>query len=151
MPAPYSVKRILLIDDDTDDFLVFEDALKEINSLFELSYIRSAKDIPKDGECKIPELIFLDINMPDKDGFEWLKDIRNSGYKIPVIMYSTADNPVFVKRAYDQGANIYFPKPESFRKLQTSLKELLGYDWQQPEKVTEQFCKAGEYKVFGCS
>lgn len=150
MPALPTIKTVLLIDDDEDDFMVFEDALKEIDASLVVSYIGSAKDFEAKKDCEAPDIIFLDINMPDKDGFEWLQQIRSSGYAVPVIMYSTASNPAYVQRAYEQGANIYFPKPESFKKLQDSLRELLSYNWQQPQKITEQFYQDGAYKVF-CS
>jgi DNA-binding NarL/FixJ family response regulator len=63
-------------------------------------------------------------------------------------MYSTASNPAFVQRAYSEGANVYFPKPESFKTLQESLKQLLNLNWQEPRKVTEDYCSDGQYKVF---
>lgn len=148
MPAQLTIKKVLLIDDDADDFMVFQDALKEIDPSLTVSYISSAKEIDQSTPCNVPDILFLDINMPDKNGFEWLQQIRSAGYQFPVIMYSTASNPDFVQRAYEQGANIYFPKPESYQKLQEALKQLLSYNWKQPEQVTEQFCSNGEFKIF---
>lgn len=150
MAAPLTVKRVLLMDDDADDFLLFEEAIRQIdaNGTLELAFIHPGKDIIVTERCQSADILFLDINMPDKDGFERLKEIREAGCGIPVVMYSTASNPTYVQRAYELGAHVYFPKPESFRKLQTSLGVLLSYDWEQPDRVKAQFTLAGAYKTF---
>lgn len=142
------IKKVLLIDDDTDDFMFFEDALKKVDPTINVSHISSVKEIPEEVNYAVPDLLFLDINMPDRDGFEWLRCIREKGFQFPVIMYSTASNPAYVEKAYKEGANVYFPKPDSINTLEKSLNRLLGLNWSEPEKVTEHFSQNGNYKVF---
>jgi len=144
----FAIKKVLLIDDDTDDFMFFEDALKKVDPTIDISHIASVREVPEESNCEVPDLLFLDINMPDRDGFEWLRCIREKGYRIPVIMYSTASNPAFVEKAYQEGANVYFPKPDSIHRLEKSLNHLLALNWAEPEKVTEHFNQNGIYKVF---
>jgi DNA-binding response OmpR family regulator len=143
-----SIRKVLLIDDDKDDCIFFEDALKELDPSIHVRFISSTKEVNTGAGCQPPDLLFLDINMPDKNGFEWLKEIREKGYTFPVIMYSTASNPAYVQRAYEEGANVYFPKPESLRTLQDSLKQLLRFNWNDPHKITECFYSNGQYRVF---
>ena len=143
-----SIKKVLLIDDDADDVMFFEDALRKVDSSLEVWHFSSAKDMPAAEHCIPPDLLFLDINMPDINGFEWLKIIREKGHSFPVIMYSTASNPSFVERAYQEGANVYFPKPDNLRTLQQSLNCLLNFNWSEPDKVTESFHQNGVYRVF---
>jgi DNA-binding NtrC family response regulator len=148
MPA---IRKVLLIDDDPDDFSIFEDAVRSLERDIEVQYIAAWKDLPAPGNCDIPDLLFLDINMPDKNGFEWLKAIREAGYSLPVVMYSTASNPDFVQRAYREGAHIYLQKPDNFRILQHSLKYIFHLDWTMPDKVKEYFFRNGRYEVFSLS
>jgi DNA-binding NarL/FixJ family response regulator len=86
--------------------------------------------------------------MPDYNGFEWLKAIRERGYEFPVIMYSTASNPAYVQKAYQEGADIYFPKPESLQTLHSSLQRLLHLNWVEPQKIKDQYYHNGLYRVF---
>jgi DNA-binding NarL/FixJ family response regulator len=143
-----AIRKVLLIDDDLDDFLIFEAAIKEVDPSIEVSHISALDEVTRDGNCTIPDILFLDINMPDQNGFEWLKCIRERGYDFPIVMYSTASNPAYVEKAYQQGADVYFPKPESFKKLQESLYKLLQFNWLEPYKVREDFCGNGQYRVF---
>lgn len=147
----HPIRKVILIDDDPDDFAMFAEALKQVDPAIEVFHISGLKDLPAEGACNIPDLLFLDINMPDQNGFEWLAGIRGKGYRIPIVMYSTASNPAYVQKAYNEGATVYFPKPESYKVLKDSLQHLLAFDWMDPYKITAHFCKNGQYKVFSLS
>jgi DNA-binding NarL/FixJ family response regulator len=141
------IRRVLLIDDDIDDYLIFEEAVRTVDESIEVSHLSSMKDVGNDN-CKVPDLVFLDINMPDKNGFEWLTLIRQKEARLPVIMYSTASNPNYVEKAYAEGAQLYFPKPDSLKQLRNALLKLFSLDWANPQKITSEFCKNGQYRVF---
>ena len=89
-----SKKYIFLADDDEDDCMLFEDALREVNASTELATANDGvelmmllgKTVPPP-----PDVIFLDLNMPKKNGFECLAEIRNSKQfkDIPVVIFST--------------------------------------------------------------
>jgi CheY-like chemotaxis protein len=146
------VRSITLIDDDPDDFSIFSDALHSIEDDIEVNHIASTSSLPqKKEDCTVPDLLFLDINMPDRDGFDWIKLIRQKGYRMPVIMYSTASNQDFVQRAFKEGANMYLPKPDSFTTLQNALRKIISLDWNDPEKVKQRFLKDGRFQVFSIS
>jgi DNA-binding NarL/FixJ family response regulator len=143
-----AIRNVLLIDDDVDDFLIFEAAVKEVDPTIRVMHIAALADVPQDEHPVIPDMLFLDINMPDQDGFEWLKCIREKGYTFPIVMYSTASNPSYVAKAYEEGANVYFPKPSSYKNLHQSLTRLLQMNWEEPQQVREIFCRDGKYRVF---
>ncbi|WP_066404697.1 response regulator [Flavisolibacter tropicus] len=128
-------KTILLIDDDPEELELFEVAIEEFGLPIRLLYA---------GECNIerlralpqPDLIFLDINMPEFDGFHWLKGIRERlATEIPIIMYSTTLNPQRVAMAYNLGANLFLSKPSSFNTLAAALQHILEIDWNNPRQV----------------
>lgn len=83
--AAKTIQSVLLIDDDPDDFMVLEDALRQVDHSIRVSHIASIKDIPPQTELPLPDIIFLDVNMPERNGFEWLHCIREKGYNVPVI------------------------------------------------------------------
>ena len=143
-----AIRTVLLIDDDVDDFLLFQDAVAQVDPTIEVSHLSGVKDLPAEGACTVPDLLFLDINMPDRNGFEWLQAIREKGCAVPIVMYSTASNPAYVQKAYAEGATVYFPKPESYHTLKKSLEQLLSLDWREPCSVTEHLCRDGQYRVF---
>jgi CheY-like chemotaxis protein len=127
-------KTILLADDDADDCLLFEDALREIcvattlvtaNDGVELMAILQ-KTVPPP-----PDVIFLDLNMPRKDGFECLREIRQTQKlkDIPVVIFSTSGQDDTIARVYSEGADIYIKKPGSFPKLKAAIKQILDTDW----------------------
>ncbi|SEI60006.1 CheY chemotaxis protein or a CheY-like REC (receiver) domain [Dyadobacter koreensis] len=129
-----SRKYIFLADDDEDDCMLFEDALREVNASTELATANDGvelmnllgKTVPPP-----PDVIFLDLNMPKKNGFECLAEIRNSQqYKnIPVVIFSTTGEEEAINKLYEQGANYFVRKPGSFPKLKSAIQRILAIDW----------------------
>ena len=129
---------IFYVDDDPDDRLFFEEVTQQLGepvSLFELGeqMLFQLENPPPQ-----PSLIFLDLNMPIKDGFEILREIKNTlNLKdLPVIILSTTSNPETVKRCYALGASLYLKKSVSIGDLKKSLEYVLSIDWEQ-HTVTE--------------
>lgn len=119
---------VLHVDDDPDDSAVFCEAVKEAAPLFICliaDSAASALEILSDRQ-KIPDYIFLDINMPKMNGLECLKLIKNnhSLNHIKVIMHSTASDPIYIKEFKKLGAG-FLPKPDRFETLVKNLMEIL--------------------------
>jgi len=77
--------------------------------------------------------------MPLKNGQECLVEIRNSENlkHIPIIIYSTSRSREHIDETFINGANFYFPKPDSFRDLKTMMLRIFSLDWDdlmQPRK-----------------
>lgn len=124
---------IYLVDDDEDDRMIFEDALKEVSTQIELVALDEGGKLIqalKKAE-KLPDIIFLDLNMPNKNGKETLKDLRQLSHaaNIPVIIYSTSTSDVDIDQTYEAGANTYFEKPYSLNYLIEGLRKLTQFDW----------------------
>jgi CheY-like chemotaxis protein len=128
--------RILLVDDDKDDCNFFEEALKETGVQATLKIANEAFGIlelfPK-GSDYLPDVIFLDLNMPKKNGKEFLREIRSTeNYNlIPVVIFSTACRTVDVDETFAIGANLYVQKPAAFGLLTKVLKKILQLDWEK--------------------
>jgi len=126
-------KTILLVDDDPDDQLIFIDILEEIAMDTECI---TAKNGLEALEClnnmaSMPSLIFLDLNMPLMNGFECLNRIKTDERlkKIPIIIFTTSDNPSDKRNCRESGAAMFFTKTANFKLLKTKLLEILKTDF----------------------
>lgn len=133
-------KNIFLADDDADDCLLFEDALREVASDTTLTTALDGMelmDILDETVPPPPDMIFLDLNMPRKNGFECLNEIRTDKKlkEIPVIIFSTSAQPEYIEKVYQSGANRYIRKPSSFSELRKVISEMLAIDWEQNSKI----------------
>jgi CheY-like chemotaxis protein len=147
-PQKKYVRSILIIDDDRDDYELVSEAIQEINTSISVTYANSCEQLLQYRHHKF-DLILLDINMPHHDGFFLLKSIRDHGYtNLPIIMYTNSMSPAHIAKAYQEGANLFFAKPESFSGLLQGLRKLVDLDWTNPFTVTKHYCKDGFYKTF---
>ncbi|AFL85137.1 CheY-like receiver domain-containing protein [Belliella baltica DSM 15883] len=112
--------QILLVEDNEGDILLITEALEEGKILHDLQVSKDGHQaislLTKKGEYKhvaTPDIIFLDINLPKKNGHEVLKYIKNDPNlkQIPVIMLTTSSTPKDVLEAYRAHANCYITKP----------------------------------------
>jgi CheY-like chemotaxis protein len=120
---------ILLADDDDDDTFLFREALEQIQVKAKLVVAENGMklmDILQGNDAK-PDLIFLDMNMPVKNGLECLQEIRESEelLHIPVVILSTSVADYPIELAYTAGANLYIQKPTSFSALVDTLKKCI--------------------------
>jgi len=144
------IKNILLIDDDKDDCFVFEKALLEIYPTVHLKCITESEGIFDELADQLPDLIFLDLNMPVKTGYDCLKDLQGHAlYKqVPVIVYSGSDYILDINDTYRLGASLYFTKPDTVPALVNSLKQILDMAWTQPKEITSKHYSAKGYFPF---
>jgi CheY-like chemotaxis protein len=131
-----TIKKVLLAEDDEDDFHLFHEAVSELGDTIQLSWVKDGEELMKrlaQDKAALPDVIFLDINMPRKNGFECLTAIRqNETLKhLPVIIFSTSNDKALVTWMYNAGANLYLCKPTDFRRLKRSIQQAIFLDWQK--------------------
>jgi CheY-like chemotaxis protein len=127
--------RILLADDDKedrDDFIEAFDGLK-IKTIIEtvkdgielINYFQSPSAV-------IPDLLFLDLNMPKKSGLECLIEIKQieNLKNLTVVIYSTSSYDKDIEDTFLNGANIYLKKASDLLMLKKSLLHILTLNWQ---------------------
>jgi CheY-like chemotaxis protein len=142
------VTSILLIDDDLDDYDLLREALQDIDPNITVHFLSRCEEGAK-YQWQSFDLVLLDINMPYHDGFSWLNGIRKHGYdKLPIVMYTNSLSPADIVKSYKHGANLYFPKPDSFSKLRQALQKLIQLDWSDPFSITQRFIENGKYLTF---
>lgn len=130
---------ILVVDDDLDDCAILREAIDEtglVNKVFFvhdgeqlLRYLRREAEFKNPASSPKPGLIFLDLNMPKKNGRETLIDLKNDPElkHIPVVILTTSSNDEEVFRGYNLGVNSFITKPVDFNSLVEVLKEIEHY------------------------
>ena len=116
---------IFIVEDDANIREIETIALK--NSNYEVKAFENAKDFYKKLEETIPDLVILDVMLPDESGYKILKNLRMSEKtrKIPVIMVTAKTQELDMIRGFDEGADDYIKKPFSIMELISRVKALL--------------------------
>lgn len=119
--------HLLLADDDEDDRLFFQDALDELSLVDSFKAVHNGEQLMQlllNKDSQLPSLIFLDLNMPRKNGLECLTEIKsNERLKLlPVVVYSTSFDMEIVNLLYKNGARYYIRKPAEFAKLKEVIR-----------------------------
>lgn len=130
---------ILLAEDDPDDILLTTEALLECgnqnilktvrNGEELLDYLRRENDFKDAKTSPRPGLIFLDLNMPKKDGREALKEIKADPdlREIPVVVLTTSQQQEDIANSYKLGVNSFISKPVSFEELVETMRAVYQY------------------------
>ena len=146
----FKINRLLLHDNDEDEAYFFQQALRSFSEPIELICTSNFAELEKNLR-KAPDLIFLDINIPEKNGFECLKVIRQSSllHRTPVIMYSSSSRPKEVQEGYRHGANLFISKPTKIHNVEEALRAVFAIEWNELEKVTAKHAAESLILRFG--
>lgn len=126
---------IILADDDEDDRIFFTDAFEELKIQTKVHMFKDGAELMdylNKEDIQLPEIIFLDLNMPKKNGFECLTEIRsNARFKdVAVAIYSTSSSEQDIEKTFVTGANVYIKKPSDFNTLKKILSNVVTTSWQ---------------------
>ena len=127
--------HIILVDDDEDDRLFFTDAFEELKISTKIQTFKDGvelMDYLNADEVVLPEIIFLDLNMPKKNGIECLNEIKADSKfnNIAIAIYSTSSSEEHIEETFVKGANIYIKKPSDFNTLKKVLQDVVTINWQ---------------------
>ncbi len=134
--------NLLIVDDDEDDCLMIKNALEECNVIIKTQFLHNGEELlnylHKRGKYSqlstdsLPCLIFLDLNMPKKDGREALKEIKSNSLfrRIPIVIMTTSKSREDIFQTYDIGVNSFITKPSSYKLLVEYIMAIKKY-WLQ--------------------
>ena len=127
--------HVLLADDDDDDRLFFKDAIEEVKVKTVVTMVNDGVELMNyllKPEIHLPNLVFLDLNMPRKNGMECLKEIRSNNKlkDLTIAIYSTSAMEKDIEETFVKGANIYIKKPKEFEELKNILTKVITINWQ---------------------
>jgi CheY-like chemotaxis protein len=123
--------QILLADDDKDDCLLFKEALEELGIICKLTIVNDGQQLVQlldKNSSDSFHVLFLDLNMPRKNGFVCLKEIKcdEKMKQLPVIIYSTSCDEQNADLLYSLGAQYYICKPTDFSQLKKLIQQALA-------------------------
>ncbi len=109
----HPLQSIMLVDDDRVFNNITTMILRKLSpQLAILSYTHAANALETLKSSKVPDAVFLDINMPDMNGWEFLSQLETTGINVPVYMLTSSIDPEDIKRAKAYGhVKGYFTKP----------------------------------------
>lgn len=128
---------ILIAEDDEDDILLIQEALKECRYIGDVRSVKDGEELmdylyrrgryAKPNLAPRPDLILLDLRMPKKNGLEALREIKADAKlrSIPVVVLTTSQSERDMKNSYDLGASSYIIKPNEFDTLVEAMRTLL--------------------------
>lgn len=127
--------NICLADDDEDDRLFFTDAFGELKINTKVNTFNDGVELMNylnDSESILPNVLFLDLNMPKKNGVECLLEIKKNEKlnDIAIAIYSTSSSEEHIEETFINGANIYIKKPNDFDTLKKILLNVVTINWQ---------------------
>ena len=129
-------KKVILVDDDQDDCMLFEDAMNDIGMLSQLKVANDGEKLfqilSSQSPC-FPDLIFLDLNMPKMNGYECISKLRNSALIkcIPIVVFSTTNQVEMIDWVYYNGANLFVNKPNSYFKLKETIRNVVNINFKE--------------------
>lgn len=126
---------ILLADEDEDDRINFEDAFQHIKIETKVQTVSNGKeliDLLSNLNNPLPDILFLDLNMPYKTGLECLVEIKNMQHlkDLPIAIYSSSPSQQTIAETLEKGANAYIKKISNFQQLQKILAQAISLDWK---------------------
>ncbi len=120
------MKKILIADDEHKIVMTLEYSFKKNG--YDVFIARDGTEVLEILKTEIPDVILLDIMMPNLDGYSTLKEIKNqeklAGTK--VVFLTAKNNPEDIKKGLDLGADAYVTKPYSIKKLLQQVEELIA-------------------------
>jgi CheY-like chemotaxis protein len=127
-PQSTDARRIMLIDDDPDDQLFFQDAIQLMHPDLACQLASSCQEAFRQLENPpLPAFIFMDLNMPVMNGFDCLLYLKNQELyrEIPIIIFTTSKNLQDVSRTRELGASYFMTKPDDFNVLCKKLSRVI--------------------------
>ena len=127
--------HIILADDDEDDRMLFTDAFAELRINTKVNTFNDGvelMDYLNAPDSVLPNVLFLDLNMPKKNGIECLYEIKQDSRfnDIAIAIFSTSSSEEHIEETFVQGANIYIKKPSDFTTLKKVLSDVVTINWQ---------------------
>ena len=140
-------RRIYVADDDADDSFLLVNALRQVLPGVEVEEFTNGRRLLEAMEQVLPDLIFLDLDMPGTNGLQCIHSIREHPLMkdTPSVVFSSTDRPGNIQAAFEIGADLFLVKPHTYSDLVRSLGRIMALDWGDREALRNRFQVNGQY------
>lgn len=145
MIEKFGSRNVVLVEDDADDIEFFQEAIEKIPFNVELRIFRNGQEFV-DGmladKTNVPDLVFLDLNMPIKNGIQALKELRQipEFKNIPIVaIYSTSISEKDHAETFLLGADAFISKPTDYGDLNSMILKIFEIDWKTRKTDKKNF------------
>jgi len=126
---PHAPVNILLADDDIDDCVFFKEGLAEAMLSANLTTVHDGEQLMRllNETKEFPDVLFLDLNMPRKNGFECLSEIKRNPKlnHFPIVIFTTSIEQEIVNQLYENGAQYFIRKPSEFSQFKRIIQHTI--------------------------
>ncbi len=136
------VKTIWMVDDDADDREIFQEIIENLDCEYNFHGFNNGSSAIARLDDEVPDILFLDLNMPPLDGYQTLEKIREHTKfnEIPrIIIFTTSISDFDQNQTFEMGASMFLTKFADYNKVRETLKQILDIDWESREITRETF------------
>lgn len=137
---------ILYVEDNQDEVDVFKRVIKRLSIPPTFTILTSGTEaidfLLQQGTYQgqsvpMPRLVLVDLNLPGHSGFEVIQQVRATSRTryLPLVVYSTSENPKDMRRAYELGANAYMIKPGSYHEVSDMMRQAIDFWLSQSQQM----------------
>lgn len=137
---------ILYVEDNQDEVDVFKRVINRLSSPPTFTILTSGTEaidfLLQQGTYQgqsvpMPRLVLVDLNLPGHSGFEVIQQVRATSRTryLPLVVYSTSENPKDMRRAYELGANAYMIKPGSYHEVSDMMRQAIDFWLSQSQQM----------------
>jgi CheY-like chemotaxis protein len=150
MTNSHFIKSVVFAEDDEDDRILFKDVVEEMDADITVQIVHDGKQLLELLNQFLPDILFLDLEMPYKNGLQCLLEIRArpSLSQMPIVVFSSTTRPSNIQTACEMGAHLFLIKSSVFSEYKESLKKILKLDWSRANEIKNRHCVNEQFHAF---
>ena len=125
--------HVLMAEGDKDDFDILADAIEKVPVKVILTRAENGDVLMKLIHDKIPDLLFLDIILPYRDGRDCIREIRSDKKfdNLPIIVYTSIKDLDTIEFCYRWGTNLIVHKPQTYSEIADIIRKIFSVNWKK--------------------
>lgn len=137
----HPIGHILMADDDRDHALLFQKIIAKEYPHTRISYVQDGEQLVPFLHLHAVDLLFLDLNMPCKNGHECLQEIRKDPLlrDLPIVVYSSSAHLSDIQLSFVHKADFYLVKPFITEHLKKAIRMILSVDWKNDPPIRRHY------------
>jgi len=135
------IHHILMADDDRDHAMLFEKIIRKEYPSLKISYVQDGEQLIQFLHLNQVDLLFLDLKMPCKNGYECLQEIKKDPAlkDLPIVVYSSSAHLSDIQKSFLYEADFYLVKPFLTDHLKRAIQMILSVNWKENPPIKRHY------------